>query len=79
MNLSFDQLLQLVAAILGPVGAYYGAMQAIRVELARLEEKMIALTARVESDHDRLEDHLTQPHPHPQCTPNVWSSVGKRG
>lgn len=58
MNLSFDQLLQLVAAILGPVGAYYGAMQAIKVELARLEEKLIALSQRFQSDHDRLEDHI---------------------
>lgn len=69
MNLSFDQLLQLVAAILGPVGAYYGAMQAIKVELARLEEKMIALSARVESDHDKLETHVG----------DTWSHVTKRG
>lgn len=62
MNLTFDNIMQLVASIIGPIGAYYGAMQAVNVAVARLEEKHIALEKRFESDHDKLEDHLLSQH-----------------
>lgn len=41
-------ILSLVAAIGGPIGAYWGAISAVRVELARQEERLAALVDRVE-------------------------------
>lgn len=46
----------LLAAILAPVGSYYGAIAAIRIELAKLESRIANLEKFFDSDHTKLDE-----------------------
>lgn len=48
----------IISLAVGGLGAYYGAHTAFSVAIARLEERLSALSARVDSDHAKL-DELT--------------------
>jgi len=52
---TITQLLILVGAIGGPIGAYYGAISAIKVEIAKLEQRMVSLEKAHDSDHAKLD------------------------
>lgn len=43
---------------IGALSAYWGAHVAIKVEIARLDERLRALKDRVDSDHARLDKSL---------------------
>lgn len=44
------------ALVAGALAAYYGAQNAMKVSIARLEEKITAMERRQESDHDKLDE-----------------------
>ena len=50
-----QEILQLVGAIGGPIGAYWGAVSAIKVEIAKLEQRMNSLEKAQDSDHTKLD------------------------
>ena len=52
---STQEILNLVAAIGGPIGAYWGAVSAIKVEIAKLEQRMVSLEKAHDSDHAKLD------------------------
>lgn len=54
--MSIDQLLPYAGVLAGALGSYYGAHAALKVEIARLEEKYIALKEKLDSDHARLNE-----------------------
>lgn len=65
--MTFEQVIAIASPVLAAAGAYYGALNAIRVELARLDERMEALRRNFESDHGKLDDHLTDRALHQDC------------
>ncbi len=52
--MSLSDALPIVGVVAGALGAYWGAHVAIRVDLARLEERLKALKESHDSDHARL-------------------------
>lgn len=60
-------MLSLIAAIGGPIGAYWGAISAVRVELARMEERLGALQKAFDSDHASLDALTDRVHTLSRC------------
>ena len=56
MNISFDQMLMFATALLAPIGSYYGAIAAVKIELARLETRLSQLEKAFDSDHTKLDE-----------------------
>lgn len=54
--MTLQDALPIVGVIAGALGSYYGAHTALKVEIARLEEKYIALKEKLDSDHARLNE-----------------------
>jgi hypothetical protein len=52
--MTFQDALPIVGVIAGALGSYYGAHTALKVEIARLEERLRALKESHDSDHQRL-------------------------
>lgn len=57
MNL--NELLPLVTAVTGAIGSYMGAIAAVKVELARHDERLNALAEKLDSHRGRLNDHIS--------------------
>lgn len=56
MNFSPDMLIAVAGSLASALGAYYGAIMAIRVEIARLDERIRALEKAQDSDHAKLDE-----------------------
>lgn len=55
-----EKMLTLAGIIAGALGSYHGAKAAMQVQIARLEERLHALEKRFDSDHARLDEHLSE-------------------
>ena len=40
MSISFDQMLMFATALLAPIGSYYGAIAAVKIELAEVRNPL---------------------------------------
>ncbi|TXH59253.1 MAG: hypothetical protein E6Q97_00240 [Desulfurellales bacterium] len=54
--MTLQDALPIVGVIAGALGSYYGAHTALKVEIARLEERLTALKEAQKSDHQRLNE-----------------------
>lgn len=52
--MTLESLLPYVGVLAGALASYYGAHTALKVEIARLEERLRALKESHDSDHQRL-------------------------
>lgn len=53
---SLSQYLPVFTLIIGALSAYFGAQMALKVELARIQERLNALEKRQDSDHAQLDE-----------------------
>lgn len=58
MNIAGFELRDILTIALGAICAYWGAHTAIKVEIARLDERLNALKERVDSDRVKLDQCL---------------------
>ena len=65
--MTFEQFLMIGSPILTGAAAYFGAIGAIRVEMARFDERLQALRRNFESDHAKLDEHLSDRALHADC------------
>lgn len=56
MTFSPDLLIATFGALASGLGAYWGAIMAIRVEIARLDERIRSLEKAQDSDHAKLDE-----------------------
>lgn len=65
--MTLEQFFTIASPIIAGAGAYYGALGAIRIEMARFDERLQSLRRDYESDHAKLDEHLTDRTLHADC------------
>jgi hypothetical protein len=56
VSLSLSEALPFIGMAVGAAASYWGAHMAIKVEIARIDERVKAMKEKLESDHARLND-----------------------